>query len=408
MNILFVSSEFPENKFSPTGGIGTYLVNLCTQLVKSGHKVTLITRGRGKIYSYKSIDVIQINCRIISIKFKGINIISKFFSFIEYPVIFSLKSAMLINKVVKKNDIDLIECSDFCGDLWFYLLNPFIKKIVPVVVRLHTPYFVISKFNNDYKGITNKILTFFEKTQILLADSVYSPSKNLAKLVQRETGKKINVVIPYPFNPKYKKSILVKREKWTILYVGKLQYKKGVFKLLKAVQLLKNKNKSIFCYFIGLDTIINTNWISNLMKNKALEFNISNNIKIINKNIGKKQLFSYFKKSSALVVPSLWENFPNVILEAFQLGTPVVAASVGGIPEMIKDGYNGLLYSSSSSTQLGNSVFEVLKNPRLANNFSRNAYKKLRTNYNSKKVTKQTLSYYQTVLNSVSQIRKKH
>ena len=45
----------------------------------------------------------------------------------------------------------------------------------------------------------------------------------------------------------------------------------------------------------------------------------------------------------AALLPSLWENLPHAAVEALSVGTPVVATSVGGVPEVVRDGVNGLL-----------------------------------------------------------------
>jgi glycosyltransferase involved in cell wall biosynthesis len=62
---------------------------------------------------------------------------------------------------------------------------------------------------------------------------------------------------------------------------------------------------------------------------------------------------SVFASMDVLVVPSLWpENSPLVIHEAFQAGVPVVAARIGGIPELVADGVSGFLYSPDTASEL--------------------------------------------------------
>lgn len=70
--------------------------------------------------------------------------------------------------------------------------------------------------------------------------------------------------------------------------------------------------------------------------------------------------------SSVVVLPSLAESFGFVVLEAMSLGTPVVAAATGGIPELITDGVNGLLVPQSDSRSLADAISRVIENPALA------------------------------------------
>ena len=65
-----------------------------------------------------------------------------------------------------------------------------------------------------------------------------------------------------------------------------------------------------------------------------------------------------------LVVPSLWfENSPLVIHEAFMAGVPVVGASIGGIPELVKEGESGWLYEATSAGDLAAVLGKLIDNP---------------------------------------------
>ena len=75
-----------------------------------------------------------------------------------------------------------------------------------------------------------------------------------------------------------------------------------------------------------------------------------------------------YRRFDLLVVPSLWpENSPLVIHEAFMAGVPVVAARVGGIPELVTDGVNGALYDAASPAALADTLRGLVLRPdRLA------------------------------------------
>jgi glycosyltransferase involved in cell wall biosynthesis len=75
-----------------------------------------------------------------------------------------------------------------------------------------------------------------------------------------------------------------------------------------------------------------------------------------------------YSRFDVLVVPSLWpENSPLVIHEAFMAGVPVVAARIGGIPELVNDGINGVLYDPASPAALADALRGLVLRPdRLA------------------------------------------
>ena len=67
----------------------------------------------------------------------------------------------------------------------------------------------------------------------------------------------------------------------------------------------------------------------------------------------------------AAVLPSSWENLPHAVVEALAVGTPVVATAVGGVPEVVRDGENGLLVPPGSPEALGEALRRLVEEPGL-------------------------------------------
>jgi glycosyltransferase involved in cell wall biosynthesis len=67
--------------------------------------------------------------------------------------------------------------------------------------------------------------------------------------------------------------------------------------------------------------------------------------------------------AAALVVPSIYEGMPLVILEAMEAGVPVVASRVSGIPEVVEDGVTGWLVPPEDPEALAAALAEVLEHP---------------------------------------------
>jgi glycosyltransferase involved in cell wall biosynthesis len=98
-----------------------------------------------------------------------------------------------------------------------------------------------------------------------------------------------------------------------------------------------------------------------------------------NKNVFFKDAFSHERLAEVLsgidvlVVPSLWnENAPLVILEAFLAKVPVIASRIGGIPELISDGKNGLLFKAGDSDDLLRKISHILCNRGILDYFKAN------------------------------------
>ena len=70
----------------------------------------------------------------------------------------------------------------------------------------------------------------------------------------------------------------------------------------------------------------------------------------------RERVLELFAAADAAVLSSAWENFPHTLVEALAVGTPVIATSVGGVPEIVTDGENGLLVPSGDPGALAAAV----------------------------------------------------
>jgi glycosyltransferase involved in cell wall biosynthesis len=89
-----------------------------------------------------------------------------------------------------------------------------------------------------------------------------------------------------------------------------------------------------------------------------------------------------YSAADVVVVPSLQENFPNVVLEAMACGTPVVAFRVGGIPDMITHGLDGFLADSLEPGALAGGIERVLSEDARLEEMSRRAHECVRDRFN--------------------------
>lgn len=174
-----------------------------------------------------------------------------------------------------------------------------------------------------------------------------SPSKFL-KQKMAEGGYLQNKIIHlYNFADDEKFQNIVEQErKNEVIYVGRISIEKGVESLCQAYQKVGNGKLVI----IGDGPLKN-----NLEQKYACD-------KIIFKGF---QAWSFIKeklgKAAFLVIPSQWyENNPLTIIEAFALGTPVLGANIGGIPELIEENINGMTFQSGDILDLSNKIQKML------------------------------------------------
>ncbi|MDO5674828.1 MAG: glycosyltransferase family 4 protein, partial [bacterium] len=134
----------------------------------------------------------------------------------------------------------------------------------------------------------------------------------------------------------------IKKNKFNnLLFFSNIRPEKGIFEFLELARYISNLNINVTFTIAGpvKDKIVEGQILNYISKYKI------SNISILGPmydKFGKENLFS---NSGVLIFPSHAEALPLVIIEAFSAGLPVIASSVGCIPEMITNGYNGYVYN---------------------------------------------------------------
>lgn len=156
------------------------------------------------------------------------------------------------------------------------------------------------------------------------------------------------------------------QNKKLILFVGRLTKEKGVEYLIKAA---KNINGKVF--------IIGDGDRKDYLANYAKLID-AKNVHFLG-YFGKKNadyLKEFYHRADVLVLPSIVdESLGLVVLEAMAAKTPIVASNKGGIPLVIKDGYNGYLIRARSAKAIYESVNKIIDNNKIAIRLGENAYK---------------------------------
>jgi glycosyltransferase involved in cell wall biosynthesis len=95
-----------------------------------------------------------------------------------------------------------------------------------------------------------------------------------------------------------------------------------------------------------------------------------------------------------LLVPSLWEGFGLVTLEAMALGKPIIASRVSALPEIVEDGRTGYLAPPGDSPSLAESLLHVFENPALAHEMGANGRRRLEDKFSADRMISDTMKVY--------------
>jgi len=158
-----------------------------------------------------------------------------------------------------------------------------------------------------------------------------------------------------------------------IVFVGRLEVIKGVHILLDALVLLKKKrpNLNIHLKIIGAGNKEYYNLLINKIRLESLQDMVD--------FVGEQSLAevsSLLRRAQLSVIPSIvYENFPNVLVESYACGTPVLASDIGSITEGVKNGETGYLFKPGDPNSLASRLEYCMDHPRHLYTMARNARK---------------------------------
>lgn len=386
MKILMV------NKFLyPNGGSETYIFKLGEQLIKMGHEVQYFgMEHEGRIVGN------AINCYT-----KNMDFYTGKLEKILYPfkIIYSREAAQKITQVLKSFTPDIVHINNFNFQLTpsiIYAIRKFEKSSnykIKIVYTAHDYQWVCPNHmlmipsNKElctrcegghyancirhrcvHNSLVKSILGAIEgKLYFLLGtykkvDAIICPSEFLKKKLENYKGIADKLIALHNFEDKkvdtsnseskleYKVGSITNNitENTTdyVLYFGRYSEEKGVRTLLNVCK----KLPEISFVFAGGGPLED-------------EVNSVANIKNLGFLSGEK-LYGTIRNAKFVVFASEWyENCPFSVMEAISFGTPVIGTSIGGVPELISNNVNGLLYESGNAEELKNKV-EFLWNNR--------------------------------------------
>ena len=148
-----------------------------------------------------------------------------------------------------------------------------------------------------------------------------------------------------------------------LIFVGRLEAIKGVPVLLEAFRQCNQQTKLV---------IIGDGSQRAHLEAMAQGLNVS-----FLGQCTEQQINRQLQQSRVMVLPSLSENFPNVMLEAFCAGVPVIASAVGAIPELIQNGKNGFLVPPADAAALAQKINALLQSEGTMNQMGQSAYQRV-------------------------------
>jgi glycosyltransferase involved in cell wall biosynthesis len=178
-------------------------------------------------------------------------------------------------------------------------------------------------------------------------------------------------------------------ERPLLLYLGHLERSKGLFELVGAVARLRSRHPDVQLVLAGLGPAADDLRRDAERLGAAVEFTGW---------VDDDEKAELLAAATCLVLPSYQEALPLVVLEAMAAGVPVVASHVGGIPDTIRDGVDGLLVPPGDADSLASALTRILDEPELAQRLADTASRRVEELYTPASLARRTATLYDEVL----------
>jgi glycosyltransferase involved in cell wall biosynthesis len=274
-----------------------------------------------------------------------------------------------------RNKIDIIHSHHRYFDFLAYIISKFINiKTVTSVQSLVKGRKMFS-YNADIliapgNSVKEHLISYFGKPE-----NKIKIINNFEDLSDFKTSEEPNIL---------KSNLGIENSKFVIGFIGRFVFEeKGVDILLQAMVKLKNDHSDLFLLLVGKGK-------NGVEINKIVK---ENNIPAIIINPQEK-IFDYFKILNVLVLPSRVDPFPLVMLESGIMEVPFIGSEVGGIKELIRNKYNGLLFEKNNANDLAEKILMFYNDEELRKNCSKQLRIDIESNYTSEILLKKLQEIY--------------
>ena len=367
MKIVIIAPEHPNSSLH--GGIARYLKDYVSTLANKVEVVMISIEDGEKIENVEQIIIPPVNLP----------------SPIRPPVL-----SRKISKLLDNIKPDCVEYTNWLG------LGCFDKTKYPKVVRISTPVMHGTLRKGILPYLARPMHHYWELLTVKNSDLVISNTLSNLKTCQdvycchKKKSKIVNHGLNLPLS-------IPSANARDILYVGRLEGRKGVDVMLKAweeVIKLPEYDGQIL-HLVGRDMPGKSN---SFFYDSLCETDIPKETYKVEGELDSIKLNELRKSCLISLVPSRYESFGMVVLEAYACGHAVISSNAGGLVEVVDDNKTGLLFENENSEDLANCIVRVLSNKEFLDRLASSGQQKLVNDFSIEQMVEKSLDIYTEVI----------
>jgi glycosyltransferase involved in cell wall biosynthesis len=276
-------------------------------------------------------------------------------------------------------------------------VNGFICALANMLVR--RPLILTLRGTDITKSASSKFYNFLLRFAMRFSDVVTVVSEAMCQQLVSQHPEYHQKIILVPNGVENEllqlpvRQIKHDQDYFQVLVIANLIKLKNVPVVIRAISKLKNELKMKL-------TVIGDGPEKIDLEKLSRELGVAEHVKFAGL-VDPKDIASYLQQANCLVLTSLSEGKPNVVLEAFASGLPVIASNIDGVKEMIGNNENGLLYDSGNDEMLAAKLLDLFRNDSLFKTYSENGRKYILQN---KLLWGDTGDRYASIYNSLVEV----
>ncbi len=280
----------------------------------------------------------------------------------------------------------------------FHLHEPLVPTLCTTVLRLSQAP-VIGTFHasggKSWNTYSTPITKFFLRKWLLKIDGRIAVSQSALRYVQRHFQGDYSI-IPNGIDSKHFYPDVSPFDNFTdgkinILFVGRLESRKGVKYLIDAYKLVAQEIPDIRLIIVGPGTRLRKKYEKHVSKNHL------KNVIFIG-YAAYNDLPRYFKTADIVCAPATgWESFGIVLLEAMAVGKPIIASNIEGYASVLNHGIEGLLVPPKNTKKLAGALSTLINDKKLRQKMGAKGRLKA-IEYDWEHITEQVLNIYHKTL----------
>jgi glycosyltransferase involved in cell wall biosynthesis len=375
LKICLLSREYPPE--TAWGGIATYTHTLAHGLSEAGHLVHVISLSQDKD------EYIQYDGLVTVHRVKPVKWLTPlgYFGFSDSTNIlnYSIRVALKFRELNDHEQFDIVESPDFNAE---GLILSLISSL-PLITRIHGSHYEINLVNKENPSLDLMLTSYLESKLVRRSIKVATFSKFSTNFVLNLYHLASNKVIYAQAGIKFPEDkdvfALEPSEKRTVLFVGRLSYRKGINTLLQAIPKVIAKFPDVHFIIAGADrpSAPGGRYYRQYFE-ECIADEYSQSVVVWKGVVRGKKLDDLYRNCDIFVAPSLYETFGFVHLEAMSYGKPVVACQASATTEVVSKGECGILIEPSNSDQLAEAIIILLSDNDLRMRMGENAFARSR------------------------------